>query len=432
MNTLVKRVGVAASGFALSACVYASPYSTAFPDTPATTVNGRRVPPASAATLCQRAHEDPASSPAVYACIRARGRDWDVRGHAIRRQASVVGQAAIPLGISSLGLSAAGERSDFVPLTAGVTTTALAHTGAYARPDQARVYEMATVAYHCLESAIGEWNSADQSAMNDAFTSLDESVAEALRYLDSDEVRTHIDEVERLASKAEIRRQRAAARVARNRMGGRIGSELLRRSGVIEDQVREAIGLRIPDPQVVAASLVRPAAGDGPVEMPDNSLLPAAEDPGLALTEEGEDNKAADDIETAVEARERVITAVNARKAAINALAEQFEEAANEYAAAADAIQVGCAFNPLRVPDLSAPEDVTLDDTNQGVFFVRGGVPPYRYYTLPRDGLSIAIQPSSTDWRFDLSASASGPWTVYVRDASGSDVVREVKVSVAP
>lgn len=485
MNVLPKRAGVVAAALALSACVYASPYSTAFPDPTATTANGRRVRAASAAVVCQQAHEAPGSSAAVYACLRARGRDWDVRGHAIRRQASVVGQAAIPLGIASLGLSAAEDRSDFVPLTAGVTTTALAHTGAYARPDQARVYEMATAAYRCLESAVGEWNSADQSEMDTLLISLDEAAISALRYLDTAGAVQRIDEVERNASKAEVRRQIAAARVARNRMGGEIGSELLRQSGVIEDQVREAIGARMPDPQVVAASLVGPGATE-PVEIPASTPEPpgsgdqaAAEARTAAEAAQREADAAAliasglasqpipltappqeksrleaqsriaidsanrlaerarrlaDEaarLAAEAEAQRNVEQAVADRMEAVNGLAAEFEAAANKYAETAAPIRVNCVFNPVAVPGLGDPGDVTLNDAYEGSFLMQGGVPPYGYHVLPRDGLSITVQPLGTGWRFDLKATAdsTGPWTIYVNDSSSVNGMTEVTVT---
>lgn len=440
MSTLLNRASVVALGLALSACVYASPYSTAFPDTPASTVNGRRVPAAGAATLCQRAHENPGSSAAVYACIRARGRDWDVRGHAIRRQASVVGQAAIPLGIASLGLSAAEDRSDFVPLTAGVTTTALAHTGAYARPDQARVYEMATAAYRCLESAVGEWNGLGAADMDEAYEALERKIDQTMTLLDSAEVGEHLDADKIRESKTEILRQGATARAVRNRLGGQAGRELLRRSGEIEDQVREAIGARMPDPQVVAASLIRPASGDR-VETPPNVPPPAPEAPREVAPPPGETetNKArreAANRDAAAAAREaaRVVGAVRTRMTEVNNLTARFDAAANAFNEQARAIPVACVFNPIAVPALGDPGDVTLNDAYEGSFLMQGGVPPYGYHVLPRDGLSITVQPLGTGWRFDLKATAAstGPWAIYVNDSSSVNGMTEVTVTKKP
>lgn len=435
-RVLLKRFGTGAALLALSGCVHASPYSAAFPEAGSSGGSGTLGRAASAGDLCRLAHLNPGSPAKVYECLMARGRDWDNRGRGIRTQASVVGQMAIPLGIASLGLSAGGDRSDFVPLTAGATTTALAHTGAYARPDQARVYEMATAAYRCLESVVVAWNRADQSEMNVAYQSLDEAVAAALTYLDSNEARTHIDEVEVLSFKAAIRLQRASAHAARNRLGGEIGSELLLRSGEIEGQVREAISARMPDPQVVAASLVGPAAGN-PIDTPSNDppsspQSPTQPDPsvnGNAADKALADRKNADAF-AAAEENKRVVDAVRARMATVNTLADQFDAAANAFKEEARTITVDCAFNPVSVPALVDPGDITLNQANQGSFLIQGGIPPYGYNVLPRDGLSITIQPIGSGWRFDLSASPSsaGPWTIYVNDSSSVNGILEVGV----
>lgn len=437
MKSLLKCVGLISSAFALASCVYASPYSEAFPEAAGVTTGGRRVQPPSAATLCRQANEAPGSSTAVYRCITARGRDWDVRGRAIRTQASVVGQAAIPLGIASLGLSAADDRSDFVPLTGGVTTTALAHTGAYARPDQARVYEMATASYRCLEAATGEWNGLGAADMASAYDALALKVEQTATLLDTDEVREHLDTAEIEDAMTEILRQSASARAAQNRLASQVGREILRRSGEIEDQVREAIGVRMPDPQVVAASLVRPAATD-PVETETNSPpdSPVVPTPNEADDDDTKKLFERDNRQAIAEAREkkRVVDGVRARMREVNNLAARFDAAANAYAAQARTISVGCVFNPVAIPTLIDPGDITLNESHQGSFLMQGGIPPYGYHVLPRDGLSITVQPIGSGWRFDLSATAnsSGPWAIYINDSSSVNGMMEVTVTKKP
>lgn len=437
MKSLLKCVGLVSSAFALAGCVYASPYSEAFPEAAGITTGGRRVHPPSAATLCRQANEAPGSSTAVYRCITARGRDWDVRGRAIRTQASVVGQAAIPLGIASLGLSAADDRSDFVPLTAGVSTTALAHTGAYARPDQARVYEMATASYRCLEAATGEWNGLGAADMARAYDALALKVEQTVTLLDTDDVAEHLDSAEIEDAMTDILRQSASARGVQNRLASQVGREILRRSGEIEDQVREAIGARMPDPQVVAASLVRPAATE-PVETQTNSppASPVVPAPNEADTEDKKELFARNNREAIAEAQEkkRVVDGVRARMREVNNLAARFDAAANAYAEEARTISVACVFNPLAIPTLIDPGDITLNESHQGSFLMQGGIPPYGYHVLPRDGLSITVQPIGSGWRFDLSATATsaGPWAIYINDSSSVNGMMEVTVTKKP
>jgi hypothetical protein len=430
MKSLLKRVALVSSLFGLAGCVYASPYSEAFPEAAGVTTGGRRVPPPSAASLCQQANEAPGSSTAVYRCITARGRDWDVRGRAIRTQASVVGQAAIPLGIASLGLSAADDRSDFVPLTAGVTTTALGHTGAYARPDQARVYEMATASYRCLEAATGEWNGLGAADMARAYDALALKVEQTVTLLDSDDVREHLSSAEIEVALTDILRQSAYARGVQNRLASQVGREILRRSGEIEDQVREAIGARMPDPQVVAASLVRPAATEAVETTTNTPPVPRDPDDNTANLSEQEKQAA---IAKAQETKQ-VLEAVSAKMREINNLAARFDAAANAYAEEARTISVACVFNPVAIPALIDPGNITLNESHQGSFLMQGGIQPYGYHVLPRDGLSITVQPIGSGWRFDLSATptSAGPWTIYINDSSSVNGMMEVTVTKKP
>jgi len=330
---------------------------------------------------------------------------------------------SIPLGIAGLGLSAAGDRSDFVPLSAGVSTAALAHTGAYARPTQGEVYELATVSYRCLISAVADWNSAGQSAVTEAFEGLLATNRAALAAVAQ---ARYLTAPERRDLNRKLLAQQAAARHTSNTLSGGVGTTLLRQSDEIDAAVIRAIRDRLPDPQTVAASvssMMAPAEDTPPVDPPASLAAAAATAPppgaaGLA------DNRTP---------REKEAAAIKDLVDQASFDAEAFDAAVSVYSGATRNISADCSFNPSLLPVLTVtPAAITVDSTGKGFFIVRNGVPPYGHLPLP-DEVRLAPTPlGGNAMRYEVTASAAGTWTIHIIDASPGGSVAEVTVTRAP
>ncbi len=448
MGGLLSKVVAGAAILGLGACAYATPYPAAFPD-----ASGPRMAPADSGRGdgCQGAIENPGSSTSVLTCLRSRGQAWDNRGRAIRQQAGYVGQLSIPLGITGLGLSAAGDRSDFVPLSSGVSTAALAHTGAYARPSQAEVYELATDAYRCLLGAVAEWNSAGKEAVEAAFNLLQVDVVNAREALATTGRAAGLSDAEIRRRDAELQVQLGSARAALNRLDGDIGTSLLRRSDEIDAAVVRAIRDRLPDTQTIAASVAQtrtlPSGGTPTTDQAN----PSAPDTNAAamfsqLSPADKARALSGDLGGSLQAllggqaatlRLAALARINELIERANASAETFDLAAADYAQAAGPVTINCAFNPSQLPALLAtPTETVLDGAGKGFFVVRNGVPPYGHLPLPA-GVTLTPTPiNGNAMRFEvnvnLASAGAGPWTLYVTDASAAGNMAEIKVSKAP
>lgn len=423
MGGLLSKVVAGAAIFGLGACAYATPYPAAFPD-----ASGPGMAPADSGRGdgCQAAIQSPGSSTSVLTCLRSRGQAWDNRGRAIRQQAGYVGQLSIPLGIAGLGLSAGGDRSDFVPISAGVSSAALAHTGAYARPTQAEVYELATVSYRCLISAVAEWNGSGQSVVNDAYQTLLASNDAALRAVVNETFLTD-PEAEGLRRQLLAQRARAAQTVAR--LSSDVGAALLRQSDAIDAAVIRAIRDRLPDPATVAASAAR---GTGSPES-----TPTVEPPATVATDAAKGLPPGVAAAGAPATREQEAATIVALVKQASLASEAFDAAVDAYTGVARSVSTDCAFNPSQLPALIAtPAELTVDANGKGFFVVRNGVPPYGHLPLPA-GVTLTPTPiNGNAMRFevnvDLARAGSGPWPLYVTDASAAGNLAEIKVSKAP
>ncbi len=418
---LLRRLVVGAGLLALGGCAYATPYPAAFPET-----NGPQMAPADSGRSdgCDMATTTPGLSSAVLFCLRSRGQAWDNRGRAIRRQAGYAGQLSIPLGITTLGLSAAGDTSDFVPLSTGVSSATLAHTGAYARPGQAEVYELATDAYRCLIRAVGRWNGEGASTVASAFDRLEEQNAIALRAVDTDPALTAAD---RRGLGAKIRLQVETARLTANTLDADIGNTILQQSDEVETAVIRAIRLQLPDPQAVSASIGR---GSGATAAPTPGIPLDTEQALAAGKTRGrgfESNNAT--------ARDRALAEIEELIADADAARDVFDATVTAYSTTRRQVTTACVFNPSQVQGLSvSSETVELDSGGGGSFVARNGVPPYGYLPLPT-GVTVAISPinaSSAHFRVTAPvANGAGPWQMQVIDAAGG--LSEVSLTkVAP
>ncbi len=406
--------------FSLGGCAYVTPYPAAFPT-------------AEVSEACAAAVSNPGSASKVNDCLIQRGREWDNRGGAIRRQSGFVGQMSVPLGIAGLGLSAGGDRSDFVPISAGVTSASLAHTGAYARPTQAEVYELATVSYRCLISSVAEWNGTGRAVVDRAFLTFENSSNAALEAVRK---ALYLTRAERTELQGGLLTQQAIARHTNNTLDGNIGTALLRQSDEIDAAVIRAIRDRLPDPQAVAASIAARtgSGGDAPSVVPPASLADAAGDEAaiarsnLAKSLRGESQM---DRPTP---RQREAADIAEQVATATFDAAAFNAAKDAYVSTARTVSKTCAFNPSLLPVLTAtPAGITLDSTGKGFFVVRNGVPPYGHLPLPA-GVSLTPTPiGGNAMRFEVSVppsdAAPGPWNIQVIDASPAGGMAEVSVT---
>lgn len=398
--TLLKTLGTGAALLSLGGCAYVTPYPEAFP----TRLSDGGAHPCVAATAT------PGSSPQILSCLRARGQAWDQRGVAIRRQAGFVGQMSIPLGIAGLGLSAADDTSDFVPISAGITSAALAHTGAYARPSQAEVYELATEAYRCLVSGVAEWNGAGRSVVNQAyddFRTKSDAALTALRGADG----AGLLAVTRRTMDNRLVSQAATARHTHGALDGAIGTALLRRSDEIDAAAIRAIRDRLPDPQAVAASVARsaPVAADTPDVGTAGLPAPGGGGGGAAVVDPLANLK-------------RLVAEADQAAAAFDAAVKAYIP---------PSLTTACTFNPSSLPGLAAtPAAVVLDASGVGRFVLRHGVPPYGNIPAP-DGISVTLIPlnsSASSVEVKATAGANGPWTLQMMDSSSAGGVVEVQV----
>lgn len=416
----LKRLSAAAALLAMGACAYVTPYPEAFP-----AKAGDADPP------CRIATNTPGIPDAVRDCLEARGREWDSRGVAIRRQAGFVGQMSIPLGVAGLALSAADDSSDFVPLSAGVTGAALAHTGAYARPSQAEVYELATEAYRCLISGVTAWNGAGRSVVTNAYNDLMTKNARALAALRGQDGLA-LEDDERVAAEDRVVTQADTARRVSGMLDGSIGTALLRRSDEIDAAAIRAIRDRLPDPQAVAASVARSGPVTETVQKVGASGIQAVQEehlgrtPGVTTLNLANRNAA---IDAANRQRQRSAAEVRRLVSEADRAADAFNAAVRAYKPVTMATT--CTFNPSSLPGLAAtPNAVVLDANGIGRFVLRSGVPPYGNIPAP-DGLNVTLIPlnsSATSVEVKATAGANGPWTLQMMDSSSAGSVVEVQV----
>jgi hypothetical protein len=369
---------------ALTACAYATPYAMHF-EAP---VDGK-----GSAAACAAAFAAPGRSDLVMTCIEQRGWEWEVRGQRIRQQAGYVGQAAIPAAVLGVGLTAAGDTSDAAPLLAYASGATLAHTSAYARPDQAKIYELATETYDCLRIAASAWRGGGRGDVDDAFVDLDRASAAADALLAGKGLAA--DDATRVA----LREQLAMAELALRMLDADVGLMLLRRSNEVDTDARQAISERIPDPQIVAASASRTSARPAAVQTVSPPQAFAAD-------------KTLSDAFAAVNAATLVL---NDKMAAYGSITRD--------------ITVDCAFNPASIDPLQAPSTLTLNGTVGGLV-IQGGLPPYGF-DPPPSGLTVSMSPLASDavhvQIIAADGAGAGPWSLRFFD--GRNVATTVVVS---
>lgn len=405
-HSTLRPVLAATSVIVLSACAYAKPYEMSFSKPAGTTATDR-----SSAKICADAFSAPGDSDQVLKCLQARGYDWDVRGFTIRQQSGLAGHMSIPAAAMAVGLAAAGNTSDIVPIMGIAGGTYLAHAGAYARPDQAQVYELAADSYRCLVAGAAEWKADGKEDLIKAKENL-KLAQDNFLSISSDTEKKEL-----------VKQKLAAANILYSRVDGASGLTLLRQSNAIETAARTAIGDRLPSAQAVAASvgfgakIVAPAAVPQPSK-PANSnvggLVPFAMIEGIV-----------DPKKKQREALER--EAIDK----FNRAEEQFYTLLKAHQAKERTISIECRFNPLTTPQLAAPAEIILDADGKAGFVLKGGVPPYGYLPLP-DKVKVTVTPltaNAAHIAIDLNGSGGdGPWDVTIIDASQAGDTRTISV----
>ncbi len=413
-RSTLRPVLAATSAIVLSACASATPYEMSFSKPAGNTAALR-----SSAKICEAAFSAPGDSDQVIKCLQARGYDWDVRGFTIRQQSGLAGHMSIPAAAVAVGLAAAGNTSDIVPIMGIAGGSYLAHTGAYARPDQAQVYELAADSYRCLVAGAADWKSYGKEDLIKAKEGL-QLAQENFLSISSD------------TEKKELVKQRlATANILYSRVDGASGLALLRQSNAIETAARTAIGDRLPSAQAVAASVGFGAKIVAPAAVPQHSNLGniIGGDVGIKGVI-GSTTKSTIDLKRLErEALER--EAIDK----FNKAEELFYTLLKAHQSKDRTISVECRFNPSSSPQLTAPAEIILDATNNGGFVLKGGVPPYGYLPLP-DKVKVTITPltaNAAHIAIDLNGSSGdGPWPVTIIDASQAGDTRTISVKKAP
>lgn len=400
VRSTLRPVLAATSAILLTACAYAKPYEMSF-----SKPTGKDATARSSAKICEAAFSAPGDSDKVIMCLQARGYDWDVRGFTIRQQSGLAGHMSIPAAAMAVGLAAAGNTSDIVPLMGLAGGSYLAHTGAYARPDQAQVYELAADSYRCLVAGSAEWKAGGKEDLIKAKENLIVAHDNFLSVSSDTE-------------KKELVKQRlAAANILYSSVDGAIGLTLLRQSNAIETAARTAIGDRLPSAQAVAASvgfgakIVAPAALQPP--KPANSI-------GAGIQPFSAFGGPTDPKKLEREAIDK-----------FNRAEEQFYTLLKAHQVKERTIAIECRFNPSTTPQLAAPAEVILDANGKAGFVLKGGVPPYGYLPLP-DKVKVTITPltaNAAHIAIDLNGSSGdGPWDVTIIDASQAGDTRTISV----
>ncbi len=402
VRSTLRPVLAATSAMVLSACAYATPYEMSF-----SKPEGRTVTDRSSAKICEAAFSNPGKSDSVMSCLKARGYDWDVRGFTIRQQSGLAGHMSIPAAAMAVGLAAAGNTSDIVPIMGLAGGSYLAHTGAYARPDQAQVYELAADSYRCLVAGAADWKADGKSSLIAAYNEL-KFAQEELKALQIK------------SDKGAVAEERfATAGIIYSRVEGANGLILLRQSNAVETAARTAIGDRLPSAQAVAASV-----GFG-----TKIMMPVAiEGPSEPKTKAGDEKHGVRTFSTDLEKPER--DAIDK----FNRAEEHFYIVLKAHQLNPRTVNADCRFNPSSTPQLTAPAEIILDSTNKGGFVLKGGVPPYGYLPLP-DKVKVTITPLTANAAYiavDFStASEPEPWSVTIIDASQAGDTRTISVKKA-
>ena len=403
-------VAISAAALLAAGCTHVTPYPSVLG-----TPNAERT---AYDWACDAAVETAGDPDAVLACLLARGRGWEERGRRIRGWSSGLGQALIPATAAGVGLLAAGDTSDAVPILGLVSGAALTHSSAYARADMARLYEEATSAYRCLTTTVAAWNRS-AAPLRRAKARVDaagEAVEADLRDLAA--LSTGGERQTILAALDEVVLRREGVSDSLNTVEGATGLVLLDRADAIDDAVEATVATRLPDPRAVYAAassqVTAPGAAEGvaPVQPP-----PGAVPPDRTGEKANAYNALADSI-----------LRFNVAVAAFNEAIEAHDPSTDAQTRAAS-----CTFEPAEfaVPALTAaPNEVILDD-GVGDFVIRGGVAPFGV-PQPPTGVRVTVTPltsSSAHVRVRVEeAAGAGPWTLTVLDASPSATTVPVTV----
>ena len=403
-------VAISAAALLAAGCTHVTPYPSVLG-----TLNAERT---AYDWACDAAVETAGDPDAVLACLLARGRGWEERGRRIRGWSSGLGQALIPATAAGVGLLAAGDTSDAVPILGLVSGAALTHSSAYARADMARLYEEATSAYRCLTTTVAAWNRS-AAPLRRAKARVDaagEAVEADLRDLAA--LSTGGERQTILAALDEVVLRREGVSDSLNTVEGATGLVLLDRADAIDDAVEATVATRLPDPRAVYAAassqITAPGAAEGvaPVQPPPGAVPPDR------TGEKANAYNALDDS----------IARFNVAVAAFNEAIEEHDPSTDAQTRAAS-----CTFDPAEfaVPALTAaPNEVILDD-GVGDFVIRGGVAPFGV-PQPPTGVRVTVTPltsSSAHVRVRVEeAAGAGPWTLTVLDASPSATTVPVTV----
>lgn len=376
---------------------------------------------------CAQAKTNPGSSAQVMACLLDRGRGWEDRGRRIRGLSSGLGQALIPATAAGVGLLAAGDTSDAVPVLGLVTGSALTHSSAYARADLARIYEEAAGTYDCLTTAVAAWNTSS-STLNGAATRVEDRFKTVETLFQAQMALATREQHVVLAAALETLRIRAeSVPEILNALEGRNGLALLDRSEAIEAAVRRVVADRLTDPQAVHAAassqITAPEPAVDQLSAPVSFTATSAP-PGIVENKRNEWDTNATALAAAVA---QFGVALTAFRTAVDA--HEASDLARTRAAA-------CIFNPAEyaLPALAAtPSEIDLDG-DSGTFVIRGGVAPFGLLPPP-SGLRAVITPlNSTSALVTVTATTSGSWTLTVIDAStaGATATVTVRKAAAP
>lgn len=398
IRSTLRPLLAATSAIVLSACAFAKPYEMSF-QKPLGKVGSDRT----SAKVCEEAFKDPGNSDSVMGCLQARGYDWDVRGHAIRQQAGLAGHLSFPAAAIAVGLTAIKDASDVVPILGLVGGSYLAHTGAYARPDQAQVYELAADSYRCLVAGAAEWKANGNAELIQAFENLESAKSELNSIYENSSKKDNITD------------RYLQAKILLDRVDGGNGLTLLRQSNAVETAARAAIGDRLPSAQAVAASVGFGAKIVAPEALQKTSPL-AKDTMGLL-----QPKRFMPDLD------KREHDAIDK----FNRAESDFYSLLKAYQSKALGVAIDCRFNPSKTPPLTAPTEVILDASGKAGFVLKGGVPPYGYLPLP-DKVKVALTPLTANSAYiavDLNGSTGeGPWDVTIIDASQASDSRTISV----
>ncbi|HYG27970.1 MAG TPA: hypothetical protein VD906_13820 [Caulobacteraceae bacterium] len=433
----------------LSGCLSASPYPSRFLANDIDRV----------AEWCRAANQSPHKPEAVQHCIDARGAGWERRGLENRGYSKLAGGFAIPAAAVGIGLAAKGDPNHAVAPLGLLTGSALSYSSAYARPDQATVYERTLASYRCLSSATAEWRASGSGPMTKAFDALDATVTDFETAVRAARVQniTWSEELARIETSSSpltaqavalARREIAAmaeaqawaqeargisvqAEMALSQAQGMPGARLLQRADTIDDAAVRAIAALAPDPLAVAnaartslqTTLDTVGSDLGATEKANEPLAMVPPAAGNGLVEKAKpvcDSQCRRARAIAVQARATRID-LQTRAMKVEDDADRFKAALKAYTPGSAEFGANCA---LRLDGAATALTTSVEDLeltgDTGWFVVRGGVPPYG--ARGTDGLVATVTPvSGLAAHIEVKAPAgAGPWTVHVTDASAA------------